>query len=215
MADPVIRELGKVDQEILMTKPAQRTAWRKHSNGTENAPRVTQRAESHGEPPWYPTRLLDLGPHGTEADSIKLCITAQDAPEGPYFTLSHCWGNTRSARCLYPISITSERDSLEYPTTYICPSSRSYRCFGVRYLWIDSLCIIQDSVGMEDWLKEGQQMQRSTAVASSTLRDSISRQPGSLFRERLLEVSHPKFLRGTWQATISLHRRRSGIDFPS
>jgi hypothetical protein len=68
-------------------------------------------------------------------------------------TLSHCWGtaevtkllksNLESMCQLVPL------DSL--PRTFQDAIAITKR-FGVRYLWIDSLCIIQDSV--EDWRQE-------------------------------------------------------------
>lgn len=37
--------------------------------------------------PWYPTRLVYLGPLAGE---VKLIISEHSAPNGPYMTLSHC-----------------------------------------------------------------------------------------------------------------------------
>lgn len=72
------------------------------------------------------------------------------ATSEPYVTLSHCWGNSQ------PLTLTSANlnklqtriayDSL--PRTFQDAVTVT-RALGVRYLWIDSLCIIQDST--KDW----------------------------------------------------------------
>jgi len=74
-----------------------------------------------------------------------------------YATLSHCWGTARSLRLL-----TSNIDHLQWGTN-ISQLPASYQeaisvCnrFGFRYIWIDSLCIIQDSP--EDWRREAMAM---------------------------------------------------------
>jgi hypothetical protein len=36
---------------------------------------------------WWPTRLLDLGNSG---DNLRLIVTSETQPSGPYVTLSHC-----------------------------------------------------------------------------------------------------------------------------
>ncbi|KAH7140246.1 hypothetical protein B0J13DRAFT_637658 [Dactylonectria estremocensis] len=46
---------------------------------------------------WYPTRLLDLGPLPPEGPTtVELVETTATTPNGPYKTLSHCWGNDHS-----------------------------------------------------------------------------------------------------------------------
>jgi Heterokaryon incompatibility protein (HET) len=80
--------------------------------------------------------------------------------KGPYVTLSHCWGklelkklteNTRQEWFQYGVPV------LELPLTF--QHAIQFACsLGVRWLWIDALCIIQDSKDKEDWLVESSQM---------------------------------------------------------
>ncbi len=101
---------------------------------------------------YYPTRLLDLQPRRTDIE-IRLCVTHQDPPETPYMTLSHCWG---TSRCL-----KLNRANLRYLVAGF-QLTKLPKCFreaiqitrelGIRYLWIDALCILQDS--QEDWQYE-------------------------------------------------------------
>ncbi|KAH8900533.1 hypothetical protein GQ53DRAFT_632999, partial [Thozetella sp. PMI_491] len=88
---------------------------------------------------WYPTRFLDLGTGGTEAESLKLCITAMNAPVGPYMTLSHCWGK----RPLGLLSVSNiDVFKNEIPQSFLSATFiqgiEVTRRFVVRYLWIDS-----------------------------------------------------------------------------
>jgi hypothetical protein len=88
-----------------------------------------------------PTRLIYVGIKDLD---LKLCQTDSLPPETPYLTLSHCWGrktfttltrgNFQEFLSQIPIISLSKtfREAIE--TT---------RILGFRYLWIDSLCIIQ------------------------------------------------------------------------
>jgi hypothetical protein len=53
-----------------------------------------------GHEPWYPTRLLDVGVEGGDLEPVKLIETAKAKPEGPYLTLSHCWGKVSLTKLL-------------------------------------------------------------------------------------------------------------------
>jgi Heterokaryon incompatibility protein (HET) len=108
---------------------------------------------------WYPTRLLDLQPSNPTpgADSIRLVISAEDALKEPYATLSHCWGSSTMLE-LRQINLTSFRQDMflyDLPTTFQHAIIVA-RSLSIRYLWIDSLCIIQDSAS--DWAAEAMQM---------------------------------------------------------
>lgn len=106
------------------------------------------------QPPYasqYPTRLLDVGVHGSGDYDIKLIETHDVVPEGPYVTLSHCWGkghitsltkaNIKQFLLRVPALPKTYRDAITVA-----------RKLQVRYLWIDSLCIIQDDE--DDWRTE-------------------------------------------------------------
>ncbi|KAL2061000.1 hypothetical protein VTL71DRAFT_9052 [Oculimacula yallundae] len=104
-------------------------------------------------PNFRPTRLLEIvDKHRGRIMSSEELIASQQ-----YATLSHCWGKSRILTLT-----TSNIDQLksgiklsELPTSYqeailVCNK------FGYRYIWIDSLCIIQDSI--EDWHTEAMAM---------------------------------------------------------
>jgi hypothetical protein len=104
---------------------------------------------------WLPTRLLDVG---TERQpQVRLYITDRAALTLQYTTLSHCWGNLqiKSLTKADLLSWTAGIDIIELPKTFQDAIAITRR-LSVRYLWIDSLCIIQDST--EDWNNESSSM---------------------------------------------------------
>jgi hypothetical protein len=99
-----------------------------------------------------PTRLLSL------AKGMVRLVHAKDLPAPPlYFTLSHCWGRaeifklTRQNIKLLCIEICED---VIYKT--FRDAIKVTRGLGFEYLWIDSLCIIQDDT--EDWRREASMM---------------------------------------------------------
>jgi hypothetical protein len=110
-------------------------------------------------PPYHPSRLLDL--HGLEAQMpIRLIETVDRAAKGPYATLSHRWGDQCFPRLLgETLEIFKNEIRPEIlPPTWVDAISVT-RALGLRYLWIDALCILQDS--SEDWEKEAALMHRT------------------------------------------------------
>jgi len=101
-----------------------------------------------------PKRLVDLEPHN--GDGVKLVIT--DGMTGTYACLSHCWGKLEMPVKTTKAKLNDHLRSIPWaslPKTFQDAVKISRR-LGLRYLWIDSLCIIQDSD--EDWQKESGQM---------------------------------------------------------
>ncbi|KAH7077646.1 heterokaryon incompatibility protein-domain-containing protein [Paraphoma chrysanthemicola] len=109
-----------------------------------------------------PTRVLCIdGP-----TNVKLHIPSGE--KSPYVCLSHCWG---AADMIKTTSQTLDRYRTgitwaELPKTFRQAVSFAYR-LGYKYIWIDSLCIIQDS--REDWRHEGSRMAEIYANSTLTL----------------------------------------------
>ena len=134
-------------------------------------------------PKWYPTRLLDIGVPGDSTWALRTC--SKDPPLSPnYMTLSYRWG---SAACLKLLQSNIKELSAgklirDLPLTFR-DSITVARRFSIRYLWIDRLCILQDS--QEDWLKESSAMRDVFANSSCNIAAAISADPhGGLFRSR-------------------------------
>ena len=108
-----------------------------------------------GEVSWLPTRLLDVS-----GNTIRLVETKETIGKGDdrnYIALSHCWGKVQI--------ITTLEKNYEEHKKWIKPAELSKtfseaihvtRKLGFRYIWIDSLCIIQDS--KSDWQAEAATM---------------------------------------------------------
>lgn len=102
-------------------------------------------------PPLLPTRYLNV-----DSNPPRLCV-AEDGARGFYVALSHCWGKTQPLRTT---SATIADRLISIPTADMPQTFRDAvlitRELGLEYLWIDSLCIVQDS--QEDWEKESAKM---------------------------------------------------------
>ncbi len=106
---------------------------------------------------WMPTRLLDVSSAKTTAGTITLVEDTNIPPGLEYMTLSHCWGS-KTIISLTQGNIESLRRGIsvsKLPRTFqdAVIVAGWFQC---QYLWIDSLCIIQDSE--EDWRKESAAM---------------------------------------------------------
>lgn len=111
-------------------------------------------------------------------------LTAQ-SPTAVYMTLSYRWGpNPQLLLLSSNIETFRRRGSpiADLPQTFKDVVA-VVRSFGVRYIWIDCLCIIQDSV--EDWEAEAPTMRHVYANTVCNVVASASNDPeGGLFRNR-------------------------------
>ncbi|KAI8623411.1 heterokaryon incompatibility protein-domain-containing protein [Xylariaceae sp. FL1651] len=111
---------------------------------------------------WYPTRLLDVGLTADDdlrPESCRLVFDSEITRGERYMTLSHRWGNYVIAR-LTTATINAWRVSL--PLDILSKTFQDFiklaRRMKVRYVWIDSLCIIQEGDNGVDWNKEAPTM---------------------------------------------------------
>lgn len=101
-----------------------------------------------------PTRVLDLG---LPNSSKHPYLWETQGETGAYVALSHCWGGTK---CLTTTTVNQSFHNSEIDiaclTTTFQDAIWVTRKMGLRYLWIDSLCILQDS--RQDWQQESAKM---------------------------------------------------------
>jgi Heterokaryon incompatibility protein (HET) len=99
-----------------------------------------------------PARVIDVGDNET---SPSLFIS--QGTSGHWIALSHCWGEHQPLK-LESKSISAFTDgiSLDIMPPMFQDAVFITRRLGFRYLWIDCLCIVQDS--REDWLAESLRM---------------------------------------------------------
>ncbi|KAJ3580071.1 hypothetical protein NPX13_g496 [Xylaria arbuscula] len=101
-----------------------------------------------------PSRFLEIGENDTDVVRVE---TSAKGQKGTYACLSHCWGGKNT--CMLTTS-TGEQFSKSIPKSLLprvfSDAIGVCRRLGIKKLWIDSLCIQQDS--KEDWEKESRKM---------------------------------------------------------
>lgn len=127
------------------------------------------------EHPRLPTRVLDVG-SVIDSPSIRLHIPSEDQ-RGEYLALSYCWGGAQPL-----VTTTKNLDTmksgfldLELPLT-LRDAVKVTRSMGIRYLWIDALCILQDSPDdkSREIARMGQIYKNSTATIIAATAKSAS-----------------------------------------
>jgi hypothetical protein len=92
---------------------------------------------------WYPTRLIDVEVSHDDRESARVVLTAHVEIEVPYLSLSHCWGsgnNLKLTEATLP-QLLARIPISQTPKTFL-DAFKVTRALGIRYIWIDSLCII-------------------------------------------------------------------------
>jgi hypothetical protein len=115
--------------------------------------------------PILPTRVLDIGSAGQ--DYIRL-IETEDAGHGKYTALSYCWGSQVSIKTEIA-NIESMKSGIavkDLPPAYQDAIALT-RELGIGFIWIDAVCIIQNS--QEDWERECSKMAETYANAYLTI----------------------------------------------
>ncbi|KAH6843201.1 hypothetical protein B0I37DRAFT_330891 [Chaetomium sp. MPI-CAGE-AT-0009] len=130
---------------------------------------------------FFPTRVIDVGepaPEQHPPDSIVRLVyqTSDIKPSNRYVALSHRWGPPPAGHHHHHHQQQPQPPQQERKARTILLSRlpRTFRDavtvtreLGVRYLWIDSLCIVQDDP--HDWHRESQMMERVYTSAYCTL----------------------------------------------
>jgi hypothetical protein len=135
--------------------------------------------------PLLPTRYIYV-----DSSPPQLCIADPEA-RGFYVALSHCWGKSQ------PLMTTTDTLVDHQKGIPIKDMPRSFqdavtiaRELGIEYLWIDSLCILQDS--KEDWEKESAKMGSVYGNAFLTISASASEDSKQgIFRPRTIPPGPP------------------------
>lgn len=130
--------------------------------------------------PELPHRVIDVGPADGTAEPR---LVETNGRTGRYITLSHCWGGgspimtTRASLARHRAGIRLA----DLPRTF-GDAVAVVRRLGVRHLWIDSLCIVQDD--RADWAVEAVMMHRYYRAALLTLAAAdADGSAGGLFRD--------------------------------
>jgi len=103
-------------------------------------------------PPKLPTRVIDVRAH--EKD-VRLFVS--NGKNASYIALSHCWGGASLIQTKKSL-FRKYQQFIKYDSLSKTIQDAVYvaRELGIQYLWVDSLCIIQDDE--EDWSHEAKTM---------------------------------------------------------
>lgn len=147
----MIDTLGREDNPLRINRIRNHLPRATHSGTTIATIQswITECATTHGNcsrqighvhrPVVYPKRLLDL--------NEEAVILRENVQHKQYACLSHCWGNNGD---MFKTTTENLDDHMiQVPWHYLTATFQDAilicRRLGIYYLWIDSLCIIQDS----------------------------------------------------------------------
>ncbi|KAG7046366.1 HET-domain-containing protein [Colletotrichum scovillei] len=144
------------------------STWIRVCDGTHDCIRVSDTTS-------LPTRVIDVGSKGAEHCRL-LCADRGQTKSGKYLALSHRWGSPNQHRkfCTLKENLESFKEEIkltELPQTFQ-DAINITRNLGIGYLWIDSLCIVQDDP--EDWKMESLLMEQVYSSAYVTLAASCA-----------------------------------------
>jgi hypothetical protein len=145
------------------------------------------------KPAWLPTRLVDIGRSWDKNWKLieSESIIKESIPAPDYLTLSYRWGGDEEYRLTSSTLVDFRRGQPkeDLPLTFR-DLIKVARRFGIRYLWIDRLCIMQDSAS--DWQHEARLMSDVYANAACNIAAAAAADPnGGLFRAREISKSLP------------------------
>ena len=103
-----------------------------------------------------PSRVIYIG----SLRSPQLRLSVGDDRKGSFATLSYCWGKfTETASYITTTANITDREECIDPSIFPKTFSDAIfvcRLLGIRFLWIDSICIKQDD--LDDWKEQSKEM---------------------------------------------------------
>lgn len=160
-----------------------------------------------------PTRMIDVGIGGSAgADYVRL-VESSSLPRSPrvtYVALSYCWGLGQSVTT---VSTNYEAMKQGIHISELPPTIRDAitvtRNMGERYLWIDALCIIQDS--STDWELESARMASvyQNAYITVAAGTAAAASEGFLELRQHLAARSTNAYQAEWEAGINSDDRSS------
>lgn len=142
-----------------------------------------------------PTRVLDVGLR----PSNRITLIESNGASAQYVTLSHCWGKVRP----FVTDSSNIHERLRsigvsaIPKTFQDAVSVTQR-LGYRFLWIDSLCIIQDSE--KDWQTECSKMKNIYGNSTLTIAAAYAKDCNSGFLQERTSLYPKPYI---WESTES------------
>lgn len=151
-----------------------------------------------------PTRLVYVQRTSTSSKLLaKICRGNTLPIKTPYLSLSHCWGatkfltTTRANLSSFELMLPIDRLSSTFKDAFFATVN-----LGFQYIWIDSLCIVQDDP--EDWKRESSLMHEvyRNAICNVSASGFINGQNGFVLDERRRDPT-PLLVRVRHQSLIA------------
>ncbi|KAH7123678.1 heterokaryon incompatibility protein-domain-containing protein [Dendryphion nanum] len=179
---PTVAQLSKSTNPTAGSAGQQIRKWFNVCNSTHiNCNRRPACAPS--EPAFIPTRLIDVT--SAPGQPVRVVEKTNLNIDSPYITLSHCWGKDTFVRLLPTTykQFTEVGVPWDWLTTNFAQAIEVTRFLGIKYIWIDSLCIIQGPNG--DWANEAGKMHQvyRNSYCNIAVVDSKD-DKGGLYRKR-------------------------------
>jgi hypothetical protein len=172
--------------------------WRSDRNldmSSQRTPRnIAGTLAGEAEELWQPTRLLAISEADDQKPTEVRLVETQGDYYGPYIALSYSWGGVSSKKLEQSIFAEFAAGiSCHYLPRTFQDAIEVALWLGLKHIWIDSLCIIQDST--EDWAHEAIQMHRVYQSAELTISASAANnsQDGLFFETQTII---PNFVHG-------------------
>lgn len=140
---------------------------------------------------------------------VRLIDTTNITLPVKYATLSYCWGVEKfyTLTKLNLAALKNNVDMEDLPRTFNDAFTVLLN-IGLEYVWIDALCIIQDSP--DGWAKESTTMSRIYAYSSVTLSAAASKNSdGGLFKFRDPSLVNPIYLDVHWARVLRDRERKT------
>ncbi|KAH8667589.1 heterokaryon incompatibility protein-domain-containing protein [Tricladium varicosporioides] len=158
----------------LDTAVAQITEWMTACRANHNA--------CNKRLPILPSRILDVA---SVDKTGEIYLVNSSGKRSEYVTLSHCWGKNPNIITTTTHNIAQMESGIALPelSQTFQDAIRITNALKIRYIWIDSLCILQDC--KTDWERHSSQM--ADIYSNSILNIAATSSPngeGGLFNQR-------------------------------
>lgn len=154
----------------------------------ENCTRDHTRCKPESHAGYFPTRVLDIR---SSKISGRVRLMNDPSLREPYVALSHRWGTESLPTTMcHNLATRLEGFSMSELSPTMRDAVRIVQSLHYDYIWIDALCIVQDSE--EDWLSEASKMSNvfSNAAVTVAVADSVQHSQG-IFRARQTGFARP------------------------
>lgn len=146
----------------------------------------------------FPSRLIFVGRAGHPA--LRIVETGDTSP-GPFTALSYSWGGAVTTKTnLANLEQMKQNIPMDTLQATMADAIALTRALGIEYIWVDALCIVQDS--KQDWEKESTKMASLYAHAVLTIASVSSKSAAMPFLHPEIGTSPPKHALSVFSETV-------------